>query len=143
MRVSEEEFERLQRHQATKPGTGKPTQRRQSAGKRSTKPRPVQPANGRMNKLETRYYEEVLLPRKLAGYVIDIQFEGFKLRLAKATFYTPDFVVVTEDCIELHETKGYWEDDARVKIKVAAEQFPWMQFIAIQHKQGQWQREEF
>lgn len=40
--------------------------------------------------------------------------------MADKTFYSPDFIVPALDCIEVHEVKGHWEDDARVKIKVAA-----------------------
>jgi hypothetical protein len=32
--------------------------------------------------------------------------------------------------LECHEVKGFWADDARVKIKVAAEMYPF-RFIAI------------
>ena len=35
--------------------------------------------------------------------------------------------------IELHEVKGFWMDDARVKIKVAAEMYPF-KFVAIKVK---------
>lgn len=70
-------------------------------------------------------------------------FEAVKLRLAKSTFYTPDFMVVTQDGeIEMHEVKGFWRDDARVKIKVASEMFPF-RFIAVQLKRGDWVKEVF
>lgn len=49
--------------------------------------------------------------------------------------------------MELHEVKGYWEDDARVKIKVAAEAFWMFRFIAIKARPkkegGGWEIEEF
>ena len=32
--------------------------------------------------------------------------------------------------LECHEVKGHWEDDARVKIKCAAEKFPF-RFVAM------------
>lgn len=107
-----------------------------------SRPRPRQ-SPGNMNKTEQRYLNEVLVPLQLAGEIIDIKFEGIKLRLAKATFYTPDFVVVTPEFIEMHEVKGYWEDDARVKIKVAAETFPWLRFVAVRIKDNLWHTEEF
>jgi len=76
---------------------------------------------GRMNGTESRYESEVLTPRKLGGEIVAYWFEAFKFRLADNTFYTPDFFVVMADMtIEFHEVKGHWEDDARVKIKVAA-----------------------
>lgn len=95
------------------------------------------------NQTETRYEQQVLKPLKLSGEIQDYIFEGVKLRLAKATFYTPDYVVITNDHIELHEVKGFWQDDARVKIKVAAATFPWFRFIAAQYKKGKWITEEF
>lgn len=75
------------------------------------------------------------------------RFEGIKLRLADNTFYSPDFAVMRADGqMELHEVKGYWRDDAKVKIKVAADQYP-MRFIAVKalpKKQGGgWVVEEF
>ena len=79
---------------------------------------------GKMNKTEEAYAAHLEL-RKAAGEVLWWKFEGMKLRLADNTFYTPDFNVLTRDCVmECHEVKGYWIDDARVKIKVAAEMFP-------------------
>ena len=48
--------------------------------------------------------------------------------------------------IEAHEVKGYWMDDARVKIKVAAAQHP-VKFIAVKARTkkdgGGWEVEEF
>lgn len=86
---------------------------------------------GRMNKTEA-LYEKTLLARKMAGEIHDYKFEPVKLRLADSTYYTPDFLVVMADGeIWLHEVKGFWRDDARVKFKTAAEAFPWFGFCAI------------
>lgn len=77
-----------------------------------------------MNKLEAKYAER-LATLKIAGQVLWYGYEAIKLRLADKTFYTPDFAVMLADgSLEFHEAKGFWEDDARVKIKVAAETFP-------------------
>ena len=43
----------------------------------------------------------------------------------------------------LHEVKGHWEDDARVKIKVAATQHPWFRFLAVKAGKTGWQYETF
>jgi hypothetical protein len=115
---------------------------------------PARPAAGRrrakgrrrlqvgMNKTEAIYAEYLEL-RKLAGEIQSYAFEAYKLRLAAKTFYTPDFaVLLADDTLEFHEVKGHWEDDARVKIKVAAEIFP-HRFVAVQRKAGQWKFEEF
>ena len=100
------------------------------------------PQPGRMNKTEQAYSNQLNL-LKLQGDILDFRFEGLKLRLADKTFYTPDFLVIKPDHFELHEVKGYWEDDARVKIKVAAHQFPWFLFIAVQRKKSNWVFEQF
>ena len=84
---------------------------------------------------------------KTAGDIVWFKFEGMKFRLADNTFYTPDFAVMLEDGqLQAHEVKGHWEDDARVKIKVAAALYP-IQFIAVQKlakkNGGGWVTEEF
>lgn len=85
---------------------------------------------GAMNRTEAAYERE-LSDAKAIGDVLWYRFEGVKLRLADNTFYTPDFaVMVATGQIEMHEVKGFWADDARVKIKVAAEQYPF-RFIAV------------
>lgn len=101
---------------------------------------------GERNKTEAAY-ESLLRTRQIAGEVVWFRFEGVKLRLADNTFYTPDFVVMVADGqIELHEVKGFWADDARVKIKVAADQYPF-RFIAVRARSkrdgGGWEIEEF
>lgn len=95
------------------------------------------------NQTELRYELQVLAPMKRAFEIQDYRFEGIKLRLANKTFYTPDYAVFTHEHVELHEVKGFWQDDARVKIKVAAAQYPWFRFIAVQYKQKRWVTEEF
>jgi hypothetical protein len=96
---------------------------------RFSRPR-ARPVAGTMNKLE-QDYSLFLSVKQKAGEIQEFKFEAIKLRLASKTFYTPDFVVITDEGIELHEVKGFWEDDARVKIKVAAEQFWWFRFRAV------------
>lgn len=98
---------------------------------------------GKMNDLEREYESRVLKPLLLKGEVMTYAFESVKFRLAKATFYTPDFIVVREDGIEAHEVKGHWEDDARVKIKVAQAMFPWITFIGVQKIKGSFKAECF
>ncbi len=101
---------------------------------------------GQMNKTETAY-ASLLEGLKHAGKVLWYRFEGMKLRLADKTFYTPDFAVMRDDgVIELHECKGFWMDDARVKIKVAAEMYPFRFMAAKQRSKksgGGWEYEVF
>jgi hypothetical protein len=108
-------------------------------------PARVQHEPGQMNGLEKRYAAHLGL-RKLTGEIADWRFEAIKLRLAPKTYYSPDFAVVTTSGrIELHETKGHWEDDARVKVKVAAAMFPWFDFVGVQMEKRNktWQFEQF
>lgn len=93
----------------------------------------------KMNKLETRYFQ-YLSALKFAGEIRDFRFEPFRLKLAEKCTYCPDFFVVTKDgAFEVHETKGFMRDDAAVKLKVAAENFPWWQFKVIRWVKGQWE----
>ena len=101
---------------------------------------------GNMNKTETAYSHR-LEAQKRAGEILLWQFEALKLKLADLTYYTPDFLVVSKDgVVELHEVKGFWRDDARVKIKVAASQFPF-RFLAVKKQSkkagGGWDVEKF
>lgn len=101
---------------------------------------------GTMNKTEA-LYAETLEQRKQRGELLWYKFEGVKLKLAAKTFYTPDFAVMLANGeMEMHEVKGYWLDDARAKIKVAADMYPF-RFIAIKVKAkrdgGGWSVEDF
>ena len=101
---------------------------------------------GQKNKSEEAYGNH-LEALKHAGKVAWYKFEGMKLRLADNTFYTPDFaVMLTDGSMECHEVKGYWMDDAKVKIKVAADLYPF-RFVAIKAKAkkdgGGWSVEDF
>lgn len=101
---------------------------------------------GQLNKTEAEY--ELELKSQLhAGGILWYRFEGLKLRLADNTFYTPDFAVMNQHgYIECHEVKGFWQDDARVKIKLAADQYPFT-FLAVRKRPkkdgGGWDYEEF
>lgn len=101
---------------------------------------------GALNKTEEAYAAHLAL-RQRAGEVAWFKFEGLKLRLADNTFYTPDFaVMLTDGALECHEVKGFWHDDARVKIKVAADLYP-LRFIAVKalpkKAGGGWSMEAF
>ena len=99
-----------------------------------------------MNKTEAAY-DAHLTARKHAGEIAWHKFEAIKLRLADNTFYTADFAVLSSDFVlELHEVKGHWRDDARVKIKVAASLYPF-RFVAVTQRPkkrgGGWEAEAF
>ena len=113
--------------------------------KKATGRRPKQP--GEMNNTEKEYAVqlEALLQ---AGEILWYAYEAIKLRLAERTWLTIDFFVMQKDgALEAHEVKGgFWEDDARVKMKVAAEKYPFRiiaaQKLAEKHGGG-WKVEEF
>ena len=101
---------------------------------------------GQMNKTETAYDQHLAIQQH-AGQILWRKFEGLKLRLADNTFYTPDFAVMAADgVIEVHEVKGFWQDDARAKIKIAADMYPF-RFLAIKARAkkdgGGWEMEVF
>jgi hypothetical protein len=101
---------------------------------------------GQLNKTEVAYADR-LRALEQAGEILWHKFEGLKLRLADNTFYTPDFAVLAADGVmELHEVKGFWQDDARAKIKIAAALYPF-RFLAVKVKAkrdgGGWDVEEF
>lgn len=89
------------------------------------KGRTVRRVPGQMNKTEAAYAERLRADTSLAMF----RFEPIKLRLADNTYFSPDFMVIAADGqVELHEVKVekadgsvLMEDDAAVKIKVAAE----------------------
>lgn len=89
---------------------------------------------GQMNATEAAYAARLELMLR-AGEIIWYKFEGVKLRLADNTFYTCDFFVMTKEFeLQCHEVKGstfIFEDDAKVKIKVAAEMYPFRFFVAF------------
>jgi hypothetical protein len=103
-----------------------------------------------MNRAEQQY-EQHLRDRFMVGEIRWYLYEPLKLRLADNTFYTPDFVVVANDMsLEAHEVKTEWstgkpgwQEDARAKIKVAAELFPIRFIAACRMRDGSWQFEQF
>jgi len=109
--------------------------------------------SGEMNRTESAYASHLELLKK-AGEIRAWAFEPMKLRLADRTWYSVDFLVqLMDDTLEGHELKGtaktkagnhreLWEDDARVKFKVAAEIHPWLTFRSVRKaaagEQGEW-----
>ena len=85
-----------------------------------------------MNKLEANYAMG-LEAQKRAGKITLWRYERLTLKLADDTRYTPDFYVLYPDgTVQLIETKGFMRDDARVKLRVAATQYPEFEFILVQ-----------
>jgi hypothetical protein len=101
---------------------------------------------GEMNKTEAAY-DAHLWQMRAAGEVLWHKFEGIKLRLAENTFLTVDFAVMAADGqLWMHEVKGFMEEDANVKLKVAASLYPF-RFIVVKQRAkkngGGWETREF
>ncbi len=101
---------------------------------------------GKMNKTEAEYAQYLEL-QKHSGNILWYKFEGIKFRLGDACHYSPDFAIMRSDnSMEIHEVKGFWRDDAKVKIKIASEMYPF-KFIAIKKlpkkSGGGWSIQEF
>lgn len=100
----------------------------------------VRTPKGEMNTNEQKYAEH-LQRLKDGGTVLDYQFEKITFKLAPRTTLTVDFLVVRSDLtLEFHEVKGgkktgkyHVEEDAWVKLKLAAAQFPWLKILVVWH----------
>ena len=84
-----------------------------------------------MNALEHDYATH-LDALRAAGAIVAWWFEAERLKIGVAAerrdaFYTPDFRVQLPDgTIEFHETKGHWREAAKVRIRAAAAQHPYV-----------------
>jgi hypothetical protein len=95
-----------------------------------------------MNKTEKARAIE-LEAMKRTGLILAWYYEKITIKLADDTRYTPDFFVVENDgACRFEETKGFWRDDAKVKLKVAAAQVPF-RFFAFEGKPTQWTITEY
>lgn len=111
--------------------------------------RTVRRVPGTMNKTEA-LYEEELKRRKLCGDVVAYWFESFTFKLGPDLRYTPDFAVLLRDeTMEFHEVKAgtvdgkpRMEDDARVKLIMAAETLPFAFKLCWWHKDYGWKVRE-
>ena len=103
----------------------------------------VRKRRGEMNATEARFAAE-LQTRQSVGEIVWFAFECVTFRLADKTTYTPDFLVLYAtlelwaiDVKGTTKTKGgkykpFSEEDARIKIKLAAELFPLRFGVAYQ-----------
>lgn len=100
---------------------------------------------GEKNKTEQRYEDQVLRVGVMTGAVLWYRFEGVKLRIADNTFLTVDYAVLPADGIlTMIDVKGgpaVIQDDARVKMKVAAEAYPF-RFQFAYPEGGGWTHED-
>lgn len=92
---------------------------------------------GTMNQLEQAFAEE-LAARKAAGQIAWFKYEGITLKLADRCRFTPDFAVLHADGeMAMYEVKGgFFFEDAKVKLKVAAEMFPFRFHLATRKRKS-------
>lgn len=79
---------------------------------------------------------------KQAGKIVDFWFESLKLKVADgACWYLPDFMILRPNGeLELHEVKGsprIFADDAKVKCKSVATQYPFALFVVYPRNKRQ------
>lgn len=94
--------------------------------------------------------DEAKLNKTEAEYLMYIRCLGFAwigvqnitLKLGHDCRYTPDFVTVDKNGhLDVREVKGFFRDDAKVKIKVAARMFPWMTFQVVRKAKTGWEHQ--
>lgn len=132
---TEADIERLKQRKPAAKQNG--TQRMQALGRLKT---------GQMNKTEERFAQMLELER-YAGRVKWWKFEGIKLMLAKNTSLTVDFAVLPDTwiltMIDVKGSKAMVTDDARAKMKIAAELYPFVFKLAYPRAKGEgWDIEE-
>lgn len=84
----------------------------------------------KLNKLEKSFYAYLqMLKYPWVGV------QCITLKLADDTRYTPDFSTLGPNGeFQFYETKGFFRDDAKVKLKIAARQFRMFQFHLVYKK---------
>lgn len=102
---------------------------------------------GQMNKTERRYFE-YLKAEEAAGRVQKIWFESIKVKIADgACWYTPDFLVLKADStLEFHEVKAnprIFQDDAKVKVKTTATNYPFKMIVVYPKNTHGWEFVEY
>lgn len=105
---------------------------------------------GTMNRTEARFAEEWIGPRVRSGEIVWWAFEGVTLKLAPDCRLTVDFfVMLASGELQAWDVKGSFAvatDDALVKMRVAANKFPWPFFMVAPTPKkdgGGWQVKEF
>ena len=124
MRFTEEEFNQLQARQAKS---------KSPAPKQSTSKAKLhalgRKKKGEMNATEAKF-ANYLRGLEIVGDILWWKHEGIKLQLADNTTLNVDFNVMYADgllvMIDVKGAKAIIEEDAKVKMKVAAEQFPFV-----------------
>lgn len=99
-----------------------------------------QSSKPKLNRLESEFYERI--KRELPG--LEIRNHSLTFKLANGVNYTPDFTCASHPPAKMTawEVKGKhsW-DDAIVKIKVAAHEWPEVRWILAWKQDGKWQEQ--
>lgn len=102
---------------------------------------------GELNETEKKY-RDYLESERARGEIQAWWFESVRLKIADhVCWYCPDFMVLTkEGYIELHEVKGspkFFADDAKVKTKACATNYPFRMLVVYPTGSGAWKYQEF
>jgi hypothetical protein len=95
-------------------------------------PAPPMDAEDRLNKTE-RAWLAVLQSRNCPIWTQEIT-----IKLGHDCRYTPDFVTLEGGRLIAYEVKGFFRDDAAVKIRAAARKFPFLDFYLVRKKGKSW-----
>jgi predicted nuclease of restriction endonuclease-like RecB superfamily len=87
---------------------------------------------------DEKRYIDVLNLKLQAGEIVSWAYEPHTIHLARNTTYTPDFGVASKDSYTFIEIKGFLEDDASVKYKIARELCPWASWKMLRYTKNGW-----
>lgn len=93
--------------------------------------RPVNVDQGDYDSQDEREYAAYLRVLQAAGHIVRFRVKPLRFRLAKKTWYTPDFEVITHDCIEFHEVKGFMREAGRLRYRTAADLNPEFRWFLV------------
>jgi len=107
-------------------------------GETGSKPSHPSHTPGQMNTLEREYADYLDMQVRL-GEVVRWWFECVKIRIAERCWLTPDFLIeFPNGKFELHDSKGFVREDAKIKAKVVADKYPFPVFFVEKCKGGGW-----
>lgn len=104
---------------------------------------PVRDLFAGMNKTEQARAVE-LEAMKRRDEIVAWWYERWTFKLADDLRYTPDFVIQRPNgALEVEEIKGFWRDDARAKVRMFVELYPFPVRAYTRAKTGGWDVETF
>lgn len=104
---------------------------------------PVADKYERMNKTEAARAND-LESMKRAGQIVEWWYECWTFRLGNDLRYTPDFVIQKPNgALEVEEVKGFWRDDARAKVRMFVELYPFPVRAYTKNRHDTWDVETF